>query len=198
MSIIHDALKKVQEKTPHHDQGVAAGPLDDLSGPDSSWQSPSATKPAAPLPRRFIVLGVVLTIVVVVILVVLIRLAQKTTAHPVHAAASPAVQAAAPKTSLIDAIKSAVAGPSAPATLTPIPGASSVNVSTKAQNPAPEAGALHLEGIMVMNGKKVALLDGEVYEEGQAVDGKIIAEIAPDSITVMDNGTKKIIPLKKK
>jgi hypothetical protein len=76
----------------------------------------------------------------------------------------------------------------------PLPVVSSPDV----RNAVPEEpGSLRLEGIMDMGAKKVALINGDVYEEGQVVDGKIIAEISLNSIAVMDNGTKKVIPLKK-
>ena len=45
------------------------------------------------------------------------------------------------------------------------------------------------------SGKKVALISGNIYEEGQTILGRIIAEISVDSITVMDNGKKRILPV---
>ena len=47
-----------------------------------------------------------------------------------------------------------------------------------------------------MGGKVVALINGNIYEEGQTVNGRLIAEITFDSVTIMENGNKRIMSTK--
>ena len=55
---------------------------------------------------------------------------------------------------------------------------------------------VHIEGIMSMGGKMTALINGDVYEEGQRVNGKTISDISFDSVTILDNGEIKILSTK--
>ncbi len=53
--------------------------------------------------------------------------------------------------------------------------------------------ALTLKGIITMNNKQSALINDEIYEEGSMVQGKEITNISLDEVKLLDNG--KIITL---
>ena len=194
MSIIHDALKKIQEKTPSPNPGPAAVPGHEQPW-DSVWEKPAATTATTASPHPiFIVFGVALSIAVLVIFTVLFRLAKEAMSHPKSVIDNSATQIVFPKPSSIsEAITSAIAGPSASSALlnravTPVSDPSKLSLAP---------GSLRLEGIMDMGSKRVALINGEIYEEGQLVEGKMIAEISRTKVTIIDNGMKETLPLKK-
>jgi type II secretory pathway component PulC len=55
---------------------------------------------------------------------------------------------------------------------------------------------LNVHGIMSSNGRNVALINDQVYQEGDEIDGTKIVKINLDSITVNTNGTEKTILVK--
>ncbi len=184
MSIIHDALKKVQSKGPNTAPD-AVPPKEDPAGTittnPATGRSPDTTKVTLS-----ILMATVLTIAVIVIFAVILKLGFETTQHP-------AIKARAITPVPTQTTAAPVPPPSiAQAANTALP---AMPLRPPAEPPAPDR--TRVEGVMDMGGKMVALINGNVYEEGQVVDGNIIAAITFESVTIMENGTKKILPIKR-
>lgn len=67
--------------------------------------------------------------------------------------------------------------------------------------PAPhDEPGIKVEGVMQMENKILALIDGDVFEEGQQVRQKTISKITLDSVTLTDikTGATEILPVKHK
>ncbi len=163
MSIIHDALKKVQNS-----KSASAGPDSPVSGaPDPSLATsrsagihPGDHPPV--IPRKVLIALMVLTsVVVLAILLILIGLAKQTTLHPKIVLEEPPVT-----------VSVAVPGQ-----------------ATSVQEP------LRLEGIMNMGAKKVALINGNIYEEGQAVEGMTVIKVTDTNVTVQANGVERVLKI---
>ncbi len=56
---------------------------------------------------------------------------------------------------------------------------------------------LDLQGIMASSGQNIALINNSVYEEGAVIDGKKIIKINLNTITIEYNGKQEEITLKK-
>ncbi len=50
-----------------------------------------------------------------------------------------------------------------------------------------------INGIMTRGEDNLALIDGQVYEEGEVVDGVKILKITPKGVTVLDNGEERFV-----
>lgn len=190
MSIIHDALKKVQEKNAKLTPPPAQAPSirEQAVSPDADTSLPQTHS----RPLTILLLGT-LSIVVIIIFAILWSVAKGTTEH---AAPASSVQPA----ETIPAPQQPVAAEVIPQT--PAPAPTSLNLATSVLAPAaPQIdpndplSSLRIEGIMDMGDKKVALISGNIYEEGQTIYGKIIAEITLDSVTIVDNGSKRTFPV---
>ena len=71
--------------------------------------------------------------------------------------------------------------------------------SIDAPQPQEKDTELHLSGIMTMNDKQVALIDGEIYEEGETIQGMQVHKITLDQVEIMNaNGEITALTLKKK
>ena len=104
---------------------------------------------------------------------------------------------------LIHGATSMLRKPVAPPQQQPPPGAGRTlieNIKAMA-SPAPSAskaaaqsqGRIILNGIMSQDGHHVALIDGQVYEEGENIDGTKIIKINASSIVVSENGVERTI-----
>ncbi|NTV29036.1 MAG: hypothetical protein HGA80_03030 [Candidatus Omnitrophica bacterium] len=175
MSIIHDALKKVQESTRPEQLKPASAPTAPAveksqaeKPPAKSFAEKISSQPAVQAtpsadttePRSFlgIALIAVVTVIVLVIMVVLFRLARETTQHP---------------------------------TL-------NVTISTVATDAATSndlASLIRVQGIMNQGGKTVALINDGIYEEGQPIFGRAILRISLNQVTIMDNGVRRDFPV---
>lgn len=56
---------------------------------------------------------------------------------------------------------------------------------------------LNIEGIMVMENKNVVLINNEIYEEGEFLQGMKIIKISMDRIELLDNGKIKTLNVNK-
>lgn len=192
MSIIHDALKKVQQNS-----NPAVPP------PPASYQEPvPPPEPSGNKDHDKINIPLLVAAVCAVIAMLFAALPQFMPKKPLppltHTAARPQPPAvetapsvppepAAPSTNTMSkALASAVVTPSVPV---PKP------TAPKVIDPNDPISSLQIEGIMDMGGKKVALINGNVYEEGQTIYGRIISEITFDSLTILENGRKRILPI---
>ncbi len=173
MSIIHEALKKVQQTT-----SPGQPPRSPAVPPGDNATTPSSTAPAPAVPTPLTIsLLTVLGTAIFIILVILIKLAVETTQHP--RLVSSQQKNAVP-------LQTEQAPPPAPTA--PTPAATPTTKPTASEDP------FRIEGIMDMGNKKVALINGNVYEEGQSVNGLLIVGIELNQITVMDNGARRVIP----
>ena len=78
--------------------------------------------------------------------------------------------------------------------ITPTP----VEASTPPTNPAPPPPiVLNIQGIMANNNQNVVLINNNVYEEGSVINGQKIVKISLDAITVEHNGQQEVIQIKK-
>jgi hypothetical protein len=66
--------------------------------------------------------------------------------------------------------------------------------STLTKPPAPVT--LNIHGIMANATGNLVLINDQVYQEGDVVDGAKIVKINLNSITVINNGTEQTIPVK--
>jgi hypothetical protein len=130
-------------------------------------------------------MSAVLAVAVIVIFAVIFKLAADTTQHvkPTPAATLNQTPTTAPQ-------------PVTPPAPAPAPTVVPPVQAKPTTPPAPVNNGLHIEGVMDMGGKMVALINGNIYEEGQAVNGNIIAVITFESVTIMENGVKKILSTK--
>jgi len=179
MSIIHEALKKVQRTTPSGPATTPAYPATAATG----TPAPTAAAPKPATTPLTIISLTVLGVAVITVLAILTKLAVETTQHPrmissVHQ--TPAVAAPQPA---VPATPKVPAPPLAAAIEPPVPAANAATSETP----------FKIEGIMDMGNKKVALINGNVYEEGQTVNGLMITSIGLDHVTVMENGTPRVI-----
>ena len=189
MSIIHDALKKVQQT---NNAGLPTPPTPSQETAPSPETAKAQDKTSLPL------LVAVICAVVAMIFAALPQFTPKKTTAPstpvAAAPVSPAVptkqpvpEPAAPSTNTISkAVANAVAAPTQPPSA-PV---------QKIVDPNDPLSSIQIEGVMDMGGKKAVLINGNVYEEGQTIHGRIISSITFDSLTVMENGQKRIFPIK--
>lgn len=62
--------------------------------------------------------------------------------------------------------------------------------------PLAQFATLNVRGIMANGPNNLALINDQVYQEGDVVNGIKIVKISLDSITVINNGTEQTIPVK--
>ncbi|HSV43833.1 MAG TPA: hypothetical protein VLJ10_04685 [Candidatus Bathyarchaeia archaeon] len=70
--------------------------------------------------------------------------------------------------------------------------------SPSVTEPAPKAKpVIKLQGVMVMGGKNLALINNDIYEVGDTVNNVEILNISSKQITVLENGEEKTIKVSK-
>lgn len=179
MSIIHDALKKVQNKDP--------GKVKAASRPSESTDPAPALK-LAPGNLRFILLCGFLILAALAWTYVRLQPPRETAEVMITAFKIPIGSVpGAPRDLSIPAPPAAFAE-------APLSGEGS---SPLAPEPADPLAAIRIEGIMDMGGgKHVALINGNMYEEGQTLHGRTIHQITLESVTVLDQGQERILAVK--
>ena len=138
-----------------------------------------------------------ITVAVIVIFAVIYKLAADTTQHAPRAVLSAALTASAAPTT--PKHRPVAPQPKATPALAPQTASQATPEALPQIQPPAEnvyTNSPRVEGVMSMGGKMVALINGDVYEEGQTINGHIIAMITFDSVTIMENGVKKILPIK--
>jgi hypothetical protein len=190
MSIIHDALKKVQQTNPSASPMPPAPPQEPVPA-----AAPTQAQDKISIP----LLVAVICAIVAMLFAALPQLAPRQitvlktppAAAPVPPAAEgqqpapepkPAEPAAPSPQDVSKAVANAVA-----ITTAPMP---------RVIDPNDPISSIQIEGVMDMDGKKAVLISGNVYEEGQTIYGRIISEITFDSLTVIENGQKRTLPIK--
>ena len=183
MSIIHDALKKVQRTTNQLE--------------DPKPQPVLASSPPAEVSRPiFVIITTIISIAVMILLVILWGLAKETRrpssppammtdqTMPVQAASSTPVQESAPQT----------AGPKVPSPKE-LGSALVSTIPVKVVEPEDPLSSIRVQRIMQKESKTVALINDNVYGEGQTIYGRIIAKVTLDSVTIMDGGKQRTFPV---
>ncbi len=196
MSIIHDALKKVQTNTP-----AGSNFSENIQRPDPTHNTilPNISTDGAKRSLT-VFMAAVLSIAVIVIFAILYQFAFATTEHSKKKLLTTDMTEAVPKPHVIapKIIPQILVKPVP--SVQQIPSAIIDHPLPVVQQPLPAAtyDDIHIEGVMSMGGKMVALVNGGVYEEGQTVNNKIIAKITFENITVfmLENGEKKILAIR--
>ncbi|MDE2222638.1 MAG: hypothetical protein KGK03_06165 [Candidatus Omnitrophica bacterium] len=86
----------------------------------------------------------------------------------------------------------------------PLPPLAKIKVGPAAKSDAAAAGQtavtqnapLNIHGVLAGGSKNLVLIDDQVYQEGDEVDGIKIVKISLNAITVINNGQEEIIPVK--
>ncbi len=176
MSIIHDALKKIQRVTPEANQPAANA----ASGPVQASSLPALQENGRP---STIILVSVISVVVAVLFTILWTLAKETRALPVKPVAAeqakPLAEAAKPLAPTSTEMGAALVAPA------PKP----------AVDPNDVLANIHIQGILDKSGKAVALINDNVYIEGDTFHGKPITRITIDSVTIMDGEKERVFPV---
>ncbi|MFH0754898.1 MAG: hypothetical protein V2A70_10065 [Candidatus Omnitrophota bacterium] len=183
MSIIHDALKKVQQTQP-----PCAGATKPAKQPQSS-QKLIKQNDNINIPLLVAAICAVVAMIFAALPYAALRInLQKPQPTRTILPQKKIVNQPATKDKISNAITLAVAPPvNLPAT-TPAPLTSTADNDNNVN--------IHLEGILDMGGKKAALINGEIFEEGQIINGKKILAITFNAMTLMDNGIEHKISLK--
>ena len=195
MSIIHDALKKVQRSNPGSTPEIAmpapSQPRlpDPASGPD---------KISVPL------LVAAICAAIAMLFAALPQIAAKRpamTVERVHPAApapdllsSTSVPVPPSAQTMARALADAVAVPTVPAQSQHVP--VKEPQAHKPVDPNDPLGNVQIEGVLERGGKKTVLINGNIYEEGQTIYGRIIMQISFDELTLIENGRKRVLRIK--
>ena len=190
MSIIHEALKKVQQSL-----GKTSPPEDHVeilpSNPNPDGTSPAEAPPplpssAKPSPAAYPIFLVPLLLVIVFACLAYI-----------------ASQVPAPFNRIKDEIKftfykikrHASTPIALKSTAQPL---AKVAPAANGQTPGntPDAQTLNIQGVMANGANNVVLINNKIMEEGAFVGGVQILKINLDAITILNNGKEEIIPVR--
>lgn len=75
-------------------------------------------------------------------------------------------------------------------------GASGSARSSQHGRPAPQATGLYLQGVMNGPAGRTALINGEVYREGERIGAREVLQIGTRSVLLLDNGTVTTLTLR--
>ena len=183
MSIIHEALKKVQSERSENTRtqnNIAPAPKRALADSNISSAELTAyteiTKNSWALNKRL--WSLLLFILVAFIFYNLYKYNLRITKITIANSTMPSVQSLADKNtnSLYPSATTA------PVVRTPTP-------------PQPKKGELILSGIVEMDGKNFALINNEFYEKGETVEGAKITRITTDSINILQKNKQRTIKI---
>ncbi len=184
MSIIHDALKKVQASTPQHPPAAPDQPQPPVNG-----------EPAAEHGDNFItpLWITALCAIVAIFAIATSQLTPKNTPlRPKPARVT--LPQAAPQ--LPSPEKAPAPLQASPAVTPPAPAPVTQPAAQQARDMNDPLGTVRIEGVMDMGGKKAILINGNIYEAGQMLYGRTIVDISFDTLTVMENGQKRTLPIR--
>jgi hypothetical protein len=193
MSIIHDALKKVQQTNPGGAPTASLNSQEPAQAPE-----PTKTQDKTSIP----LLVAALCAVIAMVFAALPQFTPKKNATPSAAAVITPVSITTPSQPVSEPTLSApiATGPSAntvsQAVAHAVAAPPAPTPTQRVIDPNDPLSNIQIEGIMDMGGKKVVLINGNVYEEGQTIHGKIISEISFDSLSVIDEGRKRTFKIK--
>ncbi|MBF0330603.1 MAG: hypothetical protein HQL17_01595 [Candidatus Omnitrophica bacterium] len=190
MSIIHDALKKVQQTKP------AAVPPSRPPAQAQYQPQPNQQDDKINIPLLVAAICAIVAMIFAALPYIALKMNQvppQPMAAAPRAPNKPTPQPLPSPNAMTRAITSAL---SAPAVFTPsitIPPTKPHKTTVNSDDPVAN---IQVEGILDMKGKKAALINGNIYEEGQTIYGKVIVEITFNSLTIIDNGQKRTLSIK--
>lgn len=208
MSIIHDALKKVQQSMQNNKSASPESgstpeePIETLPSSNSSSESP---KEKGGVKAILLVIGAL----IVVILSGAYLSSQLKAKYPSlfsglhwHFSFNFFKKQSPPKPLAQIVIPAAPTHHVAPPSESPKPqNVSSTPIKPQVpsvpSNSTPSPTVLNVQGIMANNNHNVALINNNVYEEGDVVNGYKILKINLNAITVEHDGQEEIIPIKR-
>jgi hypothetical protein len=186
MSIIHDALKKVQKSMQKNTQAVAPDVHEaSIVSPNPAEPVSSSQRKPYPISITFLIAGTISVALVGIALVWHFNLLKlKTEPQPL----AKIVISAAPTPAPIPFVQTAATPPAEIPVDVPPPAA-----------PAPkeEPTVLNVQGIMANQNSNVVLINNEIYEEGAVVNGYKILKISLNAIAVEHDGKKETITIKR-
>ncbi len=189
MSIIHDALKKVQQNLDKKtDEDIIVIPS----------QNPVTPQPSKSLTGRETPWLMISLALIIIATSVFFIYKQLNTLSPsfrtwMHTASKkteqiiPAVIKASPKAAAVTPMAQVIVAPAAVKTDQP---AAAVTTTMPPQT-------LNVLGVMAQGNQNLVLIDDKVYQEGDTVDGVTIVKITINEIQVLNNGKAETIPVKK-
>lgn len=193
MSIIHEALKKVQSDRSQNKEGPEilkpeGKPADRPSRPSAGEEDLSKAQPAAAVNRPRFAWDTFLWICIALLLsgMTFLNLYQYTARTAMMAALSfpsASIPFPAPYPEQKAAIPVIVSAPEIVPAPSPVPQAP----------PKPKKGAIILSGITLMDGKNYALINDGIYEIGDEIAGSKITKITSDSVELTHWGTTRTL-----
>ena len=203
MSIIHDALKKVQHTLDRNygrnskSAAHKASPVNILNETRTIRTPDARTDNPSPLPMKtFLWLGNTILICVGIILILTLKIldTEKTNGADRSPLVATRLQQRSQQMAGFQSQQTKSSAPSMAKAQTPKPAAAPKPVAT-APKPAPAfTDELVLGGIMLMGDQHVALINDDVYALGDSVEGKEITQITLKEVTLRDkNGTLTIL-----
>ncbi len=191
MSIIHDALKKVQQTKPATPSTKSLPPV--------PAQPPAKQDDKVNIPLFVAALCAIVAMIFAALPYIALKM-NPPPEQPAPAAtpiATPTPQKPPPPppplpTSKImtNAILRAITIPILSTPAVTIPKTRPLDKTTNSDDSFKD---IQVEGVLDMGGKKAVLINGNIYEEGQTIYGKAISEITFNSLTIVDNGKKRTI-----
>ena len=187
MSIIHDALKKVQQTNPQANHHIQPAPAQT----PGQTPEPIKTKDQLNIPLLVAALCAVVAMLFAALPQLAVRRAPPAPITVVQPQAEESKPAVPSNNTIAQVITGAVTVPAVPATQ-PV----AEQPQKKPVDPNDPLSSIQIEGVMEMGGKKAVLINGNVYEEGQTIYGRIITNVTFDTLTIMENGQKRTFPIK--
>jgi len=198
MSIIHDALKKVQYRL--EKKQPAAPAREAPPAPPQPRPAAERSKPVSPHPvetirsnKMALVLLYVILISIGVLLILVFKLTDQNQPVPV------AVSSAPVRVAVAQAKPAAAARVQQPVrTVTPAPQPVASVTPAAESSPVRDPSVLELGGTMLMGSERVALINDDIYEVGSTVDGKKVTEILLAEVKLVDEKDGSVTTLKVK
>lgn len=190
MSIIHEALKKVQLSL----QKPAEDPVEQL--PSNPYTAAPIVQPpqekaveekeSKSVPHSGLLAGLLAVMAILIVVVCLVYQPQQYAPQIAHWVSKQTYRLQ----SLSPFHKD---GPQPIAMITP----ATAKAHGKLQSAITSSAALNVEGIMANNGSAVALINGKIYEAGDEIGGTQLVSIDENSITILKDGKTETIQLRR-
>jgi len=184
MSIIHDALKKVQQN------------MQDKPNSSAAEQSAETIEVLPSAKKRLSVKNILLILlsIAVISLSIYFILLEINRQYPRLLPFNPSkISLPALKRTQASKPLPHVAAAAAPAPLS-TPTTTSITDTPTAEKPA---FVLTIQGVMASGNHHIALINNKVYEVGSIIDGRKIVEISLNAVTIEYEGKQQEIPIKK-
>ena len=181
MSIIHDALKKTQKNLNNITQHNISKNTEENSSKNNSMKILDETKIiAVKTPKNHSAIIIFCLIIITIVLVASTVISFLKTKSP--------------STSRKTASK-ITQEPTSQSIKTTAKPSTKTSINTKPHQPGQ---SLVLNGTLMANDKKAALINNELYEIGESIEGKTISNIFLNKVELLDkNGTTTILKVKK-